>query len=213
MTNEGFINSIKLENEEWRDVVGYEGCYMVSSYGRVISLSRYVERFNYAKWTEPILMHQHRKQKGYFTIVFKRNGVKKCYSVHRVVAAAFVPNPNNYPCIDHINDNPLDNRACNLQWCTHKMNNSKEHHRISASKAMRGTVSPNRRPVARLSLDWVLLQIYPSMTHAEQEGYSHSAIHKAIHNKSKTHGGCKWMYLEEYENLVNKSKNSQSASD
>lgn len=213
MTNEEFIESIRLNNEEWRDVVGYEGYYMVSSYGRVISLSRYVEWNNYAKWTEPHLMYQYRKQKGYFTTVFKRNGVKKCVSIHRVVAAAFVPNPNNFPCIDHINDNPLDNRACNLQWCTHKMNNSKEHHRVSASKAMKGTISPKRKPVVRLSLNGELLQTYQSMTHPEQEGYSHSAIHQVIHNKANAHRGFKWMYLEDYLALVNMSKNSQSTSD
>lgn len=214
MTNEEFIESIRLEGEEWRDVVGYEKLYMVSSLGRIVSLKRCVVRkhpnksdSNYT--TEPRLCHTFfSKHSPYERFVFYH---KRPYRrlVHRIVAEAFVSNPNNYPEVDHINDNPRDNRACNLQWCTPKMNSSKESHRKAVSIGLLGHVASNRTPIVCLKLDGDLVKIYPSMRHAELEGYSHSAIHKVAHNKRKSHGGgYKWMYLSDYESLVNQlSKN------
>lgn len=206
MTNEEFIESIRLEGEEWKDVVGYEGYYMVSSLGRVASVGRYVKYHTYTKWMHPRLKQQRMWSSGYFSVTFKKNGRKECLSIHRLVAIAFVPNPNNYPCIDHINDNPLDNRADNLQWCTHKFNNSKEHHRIAASLSKKGNpLHTLWKPIVQLSKNGDFIQIFPSMTHADLNGFSHSAIHRVIHNKLKTHGGFKWMYLSDYESLVNQS--------
>lgn len=204
MTNEEFIASITLEGEEWRDVVGYEGCYMVSSLGRIVSLSRVVKFYTYTKMINPCLKQQHRGQNGYYTVTLKKNGKKKCLSVHRLVAIAFIPNPNDYPCIDHLNDNQIDNRACNLQWCTHKINNSKEHHRIATSLSNKGKNKPTLwRPIVQLSTSGNIVKVYSSMTHADLDGFQHSAIHRVIHGKLKTHGGYKWMYLSDYESLVN----------
>lgn len=205
MTNEEFIESIRLQGEEWRDVVGYEGIYKISSFGRIMSMSRIVKYSTYTKCTFPCLMSQHRKENGYFTIVLKGNGKRKWFSVHRLVAEAFIPNPNGYPCVDHKNDNPLDNRASNLQWCTHEFNNSKEHHRLAESLSKRGKRLPSiQKPIVQLSKNGDFVRIYPSMTDADREGFQHSAIHRVIHNKLNSHRGFKWMYLSDYEkSLVN----------
>ena len=205
MTNEEFIKSITLDGEEWRDVVGWEDFYMVSSLGRIVSLGRFVKFYAYTKMIDPCLMQQHRGRNGYFSVTLKKNGEKKCISVHRLVAISFIPNPNDYPCIDHINDNKTDNRACNLQWCTHKFNNSKEHHRHAESLSQRGKIlSSIRKQIVQLSTNGGFIQIFPSMTDADLNGFQHSAIHRVIHNKLRTHKGFKWMYLSDYEkSLVN----------
>lgn len=206
MTNEEFIESIRLEGEEWRDVVGYEGYYMVSSLGRIASLARYVKRkhrvgvdSNYT--TKPHLSKTFFSNKSPYEriVLYVKRPDRRL--VHRIVAEAFSPNPNNYPEVDHINDNPKDNRACNLQWCTPKMNSSKESHRKAVSVGHLGRVAPNRTPVACLTLDGDLVKTYPSMKHAELDGYSHSAIYSVANNKRKSHGGYKWMYLSEYKKL------------
>ena len=209
MTNEEFIKSITLDGEEWRDVVGYEGFYMVSSLGRIASLARYVKRkhrvgvdSNYT--TKPHLSKTFFSKKSPYEriVLYVKRPDRRL--VHRIVAETFLPNPNNYPEVDHINDNPRDNRACNLQWCTSRMNSSKESHRKAISVGLLGHVASNRTPVACLTLDGDLVKTYPSIKNAESEGYSHSAIHAVANNKRKSHGGYKWMYLSDYEkSLVN----------
>lgn len=208
MTNEEFFKSISLDGEEWRNVVGYKGYYKVSNLGRIASLARYVKRkhrvgvdSNYT--TKPHLIKTFFSKKSPYEriVLYVKRPDRRL--VHRIVAEAFLPNPNKYPEVDHINDNPRDNRACNLQWCTPKMNSSKESHKKAISVGLLGHVASNMTPVACLTLDGDLVKIYPSMKNAELEGYSHSAICSVANNKRKSHGGYKWMYLSDYESLVN----------
>ena len=207
MTNEEFIESIKLDNEEWRDVVGYEGYYMVSSLGRIVSLSRIVNTCNNAtRKTNQRILKPNVTPRGnilYEYISLCLDNKRVALSIHRMVAMAFIPNPNNYPQVDHINDNPLDNRACNLQWCTQKMNNSKEHHCKAVSQSKKGRPAAIRIPVVGISIADGTEFILPYLKSAEKYGFNYTAISMVLHNKRKTHGGYKWMYLSEYQKLVN----------
>ena len=217
MTNQEFIESIRLENEEWRPVVGYEDCYMVSNIGRIVVLGRLVKRKHRTGKDANYFMKPHlcstsiAPSTPYRRMTFVRNGKKDTRLLHRIIAEAFLPNPNNLPCVDHIDDNPENSVASNLQWCSYKDNNSKEHHRIAASKSKIGTAAHNRKAVAQITMDGEIVKIFPSMTHAESEGFSHSAIFRVIHNKLKSHGGFKWMYLTAYEKtLINQDVNELS---
>jgi hypothetical protein len=194
-----------MEKEIWKDIPNYEGLYQVSSVGRVKSVSRtvYGKRVQFLK--ERIMKPTLDANDYYYYVKLRKDGRYKKFYVHRLVCIAFVPNPNNHPCIDHINDDQTDNRACNLQWCTHKFNNSKEHHCLAESLSQRGKILTSiRKPIVQLSTNGDLIQIFPSMTDADLKGFQHSAIHRVIHNKLKTHRGFKWMYLSDYEkSLVN----------
>lgn len=104
------------EKEIWKDIQGYEGLYQVSNMGRVKSLPRWHRR------TEKILK-PHTIMRNYKRVVLAdvhRNYVQ--YSVHRLVASAFLPNPNNLPEVNHKDEDPSNNSATNLEWCTHKYN-------------------------------------------------------------------------------------------
>lgn len=107
--------------EQWKDVLGFEGHYQVSSKSNVRSLSRWV---NYGtQFVNGRILKQKVKTNGYFYVTFSYNGVDKQFSVHRLVAQAFIENPKNKAFVNHINGIKTDNRIENLEWCTPSENN------------------------------------------------------------------------------------------
>lgn len=99
-----------MQKEEWRSVVGYEGYYEVSSEGRV-------RRVKTGKILKYIISNN-----GYATQIIYKNKTPKNFRLHRLVATAFVPNPQNKPYVNHIDNNPMNNCVSNLEWCTSKEN-------------------------------------------------------------------------------------------
>ena len=122
--------------EIWKPVVGYEGLYEVSDLGRIRSLNRVVTRSNGVPMPLPggVLKH-HVIRKGHHTVSLWSKGRKKSFRVHRVVAEAFIPNPEAKPFALHKDDNKEDNTVENLYWGTAKENNEarvangKDHNR------------------------------------------------------------------------------------
>ena len=116
--------------KEWRDCKGYEGHYQVSNEGDVRTLD----------WmgTGKIKELKLRKQEGYMFTTFIDNGMNVNKRVHRLVAEAFIPNPNNYPCINHKNEIRDDNRVENLEWCTVKYNDNYGMHNKRLSESLTG---------------------------------------------------------------------------
>lgn len=106
-------------NETWKDVVGYEGLYQASNLGRIKRIL-FVNN-QVTKKQEHILKQTTNKHNRKYVSLYK-NGVKKTCIVHRIIAKAFIPNPNNYPQINHIDGHPDNNNVDNLEWCTAKQN-------------------------------------------------------------------------------------------
>ena len=103
--------------EEWKDIQGYEGLYQVSNYGRVKSLEREIIRSNGKPQIirERILRGLNNSKDHYHVRLQKNKEYEQPY-IHRLVAKAFIPNPNNYTVVHHINEDPTDNRVENLEW-------------------------------------------------------------------------------------------------
>lgn len=110
-----------LDNEIWKPIGGYEGLYEVSNKGRVRSFHNATCK---TKDKDGIL----RQFKGtYYSVSLHKDKKQKTHDVHRLVADAFLPNPNNLPEVNHKNEDKLDNRVENLEWVTHKYNIAYSH--------------------------------------------------------------------------------------
>ena len=110
--------------EIWKDIKGYEGLYQVSNLGRVKRLSTTLIRKDgrYVHFKEHFVVCNIAKM-GYYMLDLHRYGSKrKRVYLHRVIAEAFIPNPDNLPCINHKDENKLNNNVDNLEWCTYAYN-------------------------------------------------------------------------------------------
>lgn len=104
------------ENEVWKPIKDYEGLYEVSNYGRIRSLKR----------KAPHILKQCDNGYGYLMVTLSKNGKQMTIKVHRLVAEAFIPNPENLPTVDHIDRNRKNNFANNLRWTNYlEQNNNK----------------------------------------------------------------------------------------
>lgn len=108
-----------MQNEIWKDIIGYEGKYQVSNIGNVKSLD-YID--NRGQLKKGKLLKRRITEKGYNSAVLYNNGKQKCYKVHRLVATAFIENSSYKPFVNHIDGNKLNNNVSNLEWCTHQEN-------------------------------------------------------------------------------------------
>ena len=126
-----------FDNEEWRDVEGYDGAYQVSDLGRVRSKK-------YGRWR---LLSASKDKDGYLTVLLSNNGKRKTSKVHRLVAQAFIENDDSGKNeINHINEDKTDNRADNLEWCDRKYNNTYNdihHRRITKLCKIKSLYRPN----------------------------------------------------------------------
>lgn len=100
--------------EVWKDIPSYEGLYQASNLGRIKSFARNSTRGGVLKQVD--------RGVGYYKVTLCKGGKTKQFNVHSIIAAVFLPNPNNYKYVDHIDENRKNNRIDNLQWCTAKQN-------------------------------------------------------------------------------------------
>lgn len=159
--------------EVWQDVKNYEGLYQVSNLGRVKRVD--AQRMLKASLTD-----------GYFRICLCKYNIKKTYSVHRLVAEAFIPNPNNFPCINHKDEIKINNNAENLEWCTVKYN-------TNYGTALQRRGSKRAKPVVQKTLSGEIIKVYASRAQAELEtGIWNTQICNCVCGTSKTAGGYLW---------------------
>lgn len=107
--------------ERWKDIEGYEGLYQISDHGRVKSLKRVVSNGTSIRKI-PETFRKIVKTEYYHIHLWKDNKYKLGI-IHRLVAQAFIPNPKNKPCVNHIDGNKENNYYKNLEWCTYSENN------------------------------------------------------------------------------------------
>ena len=191
--------------EIWKNIEGYPN-YQVSNMGRIKRLST-----GYYRRTEKILKPQ-LQNNGYLHIKLSQKDKTKCILVHRLVAQVFIPNPNNLPQVNHINEDKTDNRVENLEWCTQKYNINYGNgisKRVKTNKE-NGTYKKigeinskiRSKSILQFSKDNSFIRRWDCIMDVQRElGYDNKQICSCLKNRQKTAKGVKWVYADDYERI------------
>lgn len=183
-----------MSNEIWRPIKGYETEYMVSNLGRVKSLYREVNCGKGKSIVNEKYLTPHTNAFGYLTINLSKRSKTKSYLIHRLVAQAFIPNPENKPEVDHINTIRDDNNVKNLRWVTRQENNSNPLRRKKYSRCRKGYRNSNAMAVIKIEPNGKRT-CYQTLTEgAHKNNVSPSTISYYIHGIRKPASGDKWIF-------------------
>ena len=162
--------------EIWKDIQGYENSYQVSNLGNVRDKRRNK------------LIKTFKNNKGYLRVGLYSNSKEKKYLIHRLVAIAFVPNPNNYPHVNHKDENPLNDNADNLEWCTHEYN-------MNYGTCRKRATSKTSKKVYQYDLNRNLIKVWDSVKECRHQGFTN--VWYLCNGKSKSnkpYKGYLWSY-------------------
>ena len=192
--------------EEWKDIKGFEGKYMVSNLGRVKSL-------NYNNTGKEGILKAYTNVHGYLFVVLYKEGKRKLPLVHRLVAQAFLENPQNLPEVNHKNEDKTDNRVENLEWCSRLYNLTYNGRAKKAGKKLRGrkqseesikrisekmTNNPKlSKPVYSIDKESGLIMWWQSASEAKRcTGINKGSIIKCCQGKRNSAGGHIFFYAD-----------------
>ena len=201
--------------EQWKDIIiekngiiyDYTGLYQVSNLGRVRSCDR-VDALG--REVKGKVLKCNQTKTGYLRIVLSKNGEAKLFLIHRLVAHMFIPNPNNHPIINHRDENPENNRAENLEWCTQKYNINYGTRNERAGKKISESKKRDKHPMARKVICLETKQIFGCTKDASE--WCHGNVSMCCRGKNKSAGGYHWQFLDDYRREQRKQsdiKNSQ----
>lgn len=177
--------------ETWRPVKGYEGIYEVSDLARVRSLDHYVEcdtkaGYHLKRFFKGKILVPKKDKNQYLFVNLSVNRKIKAARIHRLVAEAFIPNPDNLPCINHKDENKQNNLPSNLEWCTVLYNNRYGTKREKISKR-------HSRRIEQLTLDGQHIAYFDSARQAgKMLGMFESSIRNVVRGKQKSAHGYRW---------------------
>lgn len=171
--------------EEWKDIANFEGLYQVSNLGRVKSLPKVGSGGH-----NGITLSQSKDKDGYLLVYLYANRKKVACKVHRLVAKAFIPNPNNFPQVNHKDEVKDNNCFTNLEWCSPSYNNSYGEGNINRANS-------KRVPILQLDMNDNIVREFNSAKEAESTlRFNSSNITNCCKGKYKSMYGYKWKYKQ-----------------
>lgn len=179
--------------EIWKPIPGYEGYYEVSNTGKIKSLTRTITDSNGRQFTRQGQEKALKLNEGYYTVGLNKDGIKKLFTVHRLVALAFIPNPDNLPCVNHKDENKLNNNVDNLEWCTKEYNNAygTRNERISRTTTINSVIMCDKITHEPIK------EFLNANIAAKELGYNTSThIYQVLKGERQTACGYWWKYKE-----------------
>lgn len=177
--------------EIWKDVPGFEDSHQVSNLGRIRAKDRYIKckhgsvSLKKGKILKPVVC-----KNGYLEAQFTVNNVRKVFLLHRLVAMVFIDNPNNYPEVNHLDEDITNNKINNLEWCSSKYNAN-----YGTRNERCWMNNPQKKKVNKYSIDGTFIAEYPSIsTAAKEHGITDSPIVRVCKGKQNTSCGYVWKY-------------------
>lgn len=184
-----------MEKEIWKDIKDYEGLYQVSNWGRVKSL-------NYLHHKKVAILKLYKNRFGYMRVILQKDGIVKNYFVHRLVATAFLENPENLPQVNHKDEDKTNNfvgtpennyKDGNLEWCDCKYNTN---YGTGIKRRSYKTSKKLSKPVLQFTLDGIFIREWESTRECGRNGFHQGHVWSCCVGKQKQHKGYIWKYKE-----------------
>ena len=181
--------------EIWKPIAGYEGKYEASNLGRIRSFAQTNRQGN--------ILSGYPNYKGYLQVyLYDSPQHGKWHSIHRLIAFTFIENPNDYPQVNHKDENKLNNAADNLEWCTNRYNSGYGTRAKRAGMSNRCCETTSKKIYSIDQNGHV--EYFNSIGEAErQTGIAHSNIVRVLKDRRKTAGNRRWFYAEDNSQITN----------
>lgn len=183
--------------EIWKKIDNFDN-YEISSLGRVRTTDKVIIRTNGRPMPFPSkILKPYKDYKGYLSINIYNDAHKKCkFQIHRLVAKHFIPNPDNLPQVNHIDENKQNNCVDNLEWCTCNYNTNYGNRNYNLSRSLKNN-SKVSKVILQYDKDMNLIEEWPSMNEIQRQlGYNTCSIYSCCRFKYKQAYGYIWRYKE-----------------
>lgn len=183
-------------SEIWKDIAGYEGLYQVSNLGNVKSLEHEIPQ---VRRTTPLIYHhketmlKKHSDGRYLSVVLQRDGGRKRKLIHRLVAEAFIPNPNNFETINHKDEDKTNNYVDNLEWMS-LQDNLLYGTRLERIRKKNLNNPKRAKRIGQYTMDGTLICEYPSYCETRRSGYYN--IWGTVHNSHNRHQAYGYVWKE-----------------